>query len=123
MTCKECKYFRAQLCFDEKSNLNTNPDGETCEALTPADLPNKSVKMILKTFLPDGDIDQTIEAEKFLLVYLNNKRVSARVARGELGFIAYWRAVHRAAFHASACVLSKSGEVFSFDCRKFFKEK
>ena len=75
MTCKDCKYFIAQLCFDEKSNLNTNPDGEACEAFTPADLPNKSVKMILKTFLPDADIDQTIEAEKKLFVYLNNKRV------------------------------------------------
>ena len=86
-------------------------------------LQNKSVKKLLTMFLPDADIDQTIEAEKKLIVYLNNKRVSARVARCELGFIAYWRAVHRAAFHASACVLSNRGEVFSFDCRKFFKEK
>ena len=80
-------------------------------------------EFLLSLGIPEEDIAQTIEAEKALRCTCNGTAISKNTARERLGERRYWNAMHRAAFHWSACTEDDKGREYGFDCRRYFKEQ
>ena len=87
----------------------------------------KEKKLTKKEFLekkleiPSEDIEQTIEAEKYLRAEVGGKRVRKKDVQKELGNEKYWSLVHRAAFHATSATMLDDGRELVFDCYNYFR--
>ena len=68
------------------------------------------------------ELFQMEEAEKFLKITLNNKRISRKKAKEILGDERYDNLLHRAAFHRMTGDETEQGYI-SFDCSAYFKER
>ena len=72
--------------------------------------------------IPEIDIAQTIEAEKYVKCTIDGQRVGKKTALARLGERRYWNAMNRAAFHWTAATMDEDGREYGFDCRDYFRE-